>query len=643
MVAAPGTGKTRTLTCRIAHLIQTQTARADQILAVTFTNKAAAEMKERISAFLGKTADPPLAATFHAFCNRFLREARNSNDFSIIDDYERLQLVRKAIAIVKQAGTNIKGRADQVCEQIIRAKQRILSPKDDLSSVARGLDPDQLAKVYLAYQELMETQKIWDYEDLIFQTVAILEADSSIREQFQRRFPYIFVDEYQDLNYGQYRIIQALTRPDGNICVIGDPDQSIYGFRGSDVKFFNQFMTDFPAATCIRLTRNYRSTETILEASHQAIRGHSLNDARERIRSGIEGPKTIRFLNAHSENAEAVVIGKTIEQMVGGTGFYFDDFGGNESARQGSYHAFSDFAVLFRTRAQGDIIAEVFDKAGIPFQIATKENLFRHKGVQELISCLKLLEGAGTYADFDIAAQTIVPDIETSDIKMLKNWGYANGLTLNGLLAEAERTRIEEISQSGRLQLDRFYAALATYSIEISGLTVAQKLHYLEEKPEFRAICRAEAHTREAFGRVIGMADYFDDNTAAFIESVALQTDPDSFDTASQKVALLTLHAAKGLEFPVVFIAGFEDGYIPLRHGSGTVSDPAEERRLFYVAMTRAETMLFLTRAATRRIYGKKEHRRPSPFLSDIEPRLLAEETREIKAKPTGQQQLNLF
>ncbi|MFP4531723.1 MAG: UvrD-helicase domain-containing protein [Desulfobacterales bacterium] len=643
IVAGPGTGKTRTITCRIARLIQTETARPDQILAVTFTNKAAAEMSQRLAGFLGKDAKQPLAATFHAFCHRFLKETGISGEFSIIDDYDRLQLVREAMAQVKQTDADIKGRAIAVSDQIVCAKQQILSPWDDLSAAAGILDADQLARIYQAYQDLLATQQVCDYEDLIFKTVGILESDRTVRETYQQRFPYVFVDEYQDLNQGQYRIISALTRADGNICVIGDPDQSIYGFRGSDVKFFTRFTTDFPRAAQIRLTRNYRSAETILEASHQVIQNHSLNDQTGRLTSGICGPETIRLFNAASEKAEAVFIGKTIEQMVGGTGFDFDDFGGHEARRHDDYNAFSDFAVLFRTRAQGDIIAETLTQAGIPVQIATKENLFRRKGIQELMACLKLLEGLATYTDFDQTAGVLAPDLTAEAIKAVKNWGYANHLTLNGLLTEAERIPVPELTAASQDRLNAFFTRLAACARESAGLTVSQKLQYLEDKPGFQSLCRVDAHAKEAFSRLLAAASQFGDDTAAFIESAALQTDPDSHDSRSQKVSLLTLHAAKGLEFPVVFIAGCEDGYIPLRHAGGHVSEPAEERRLFYVAMTRAKTMLVLSRAKNRRIYGKKEERRPSPFLTDIDARLLQVEESTAKPKPAIQKQLNLF
>ncbi len=643
IVAGPGTGKTRTLTCRIAFLLQTRRARPDQILALTFTNKAALEMSRRIGEWLGKGARPPLAATFHAFCSRFLKETGLSGDFVIIDDYDRRELVREAIAAVKKWGRDINCRTEQVFERIIAAKQQILSPGDDLSQLGGEPGGALLAAVYKSYQQLLEMQQLCDYEDLIFKTVGLLESDARLRSQYQERFPYIFVDEYQDLNYGQYRIIRALTRPESDICVIGDPDQSIYGFRGSDVHFFKRFSDDFPVAASIRLKQNYRSTETILEAAHQIISGHSLNKGDERVHSGIEGPRHIRLLHAPTEKAEAVTIGKTIEAMVGGTGFYFDDFGGNEGTPNAPDHSFSDFAVLFRTRGQGELLAETLGSAGIPFQLASKKSLYRRAGVQEILSCLKLLEGCGTYADLEVCLPVLSPELASGDIQTLREWGQGRDLALNGLMAEAERTSVEGLSGPGRTRLELFFKQLSAFTHATAGLTASGKLSYLEETPEFQPLCRSDADSREAFGKVLALAETFDDNTGAFIEAAALQSDPDSFDSRSQKVALLTLHAAKGLEFPVVFVAGCEDGLIPLRFGGNPASDPDEERRLFYVAMTRAQTRLFLTHAGTRRVYGRNEKRAPSPFLPDIENRLLSETKCGTRPKPRAQQQMNLF
>ncbi len=646
IVAGPGTGKTRTLTCRIAHLIKTQTVRPDQILALTFTNKAAAEMGERISGFFGQADGLPMTATFHSFCHSFLKETGQCDEFVIIDDDDRARLVRESVARVKSRASFPRLSANSVFDRIIAAKQQILSPgeedSDKLSAIAGEMGGELLRACYLAYQEMMGAQKLWDYEDLIFKAVTLLESDPEICTRYRRRYPYIFVDEYQDLNYGQYRIIRALTHPDSNICVIGDPDQSIYGFRGSDVTFFRRFFHDFPRAKRIRLLQNYRSTETILEAAHQVICGHSLDETHEQLHSGIEGPPALPLLEAPTEAAEAVMIGKTIEAMIGGTGFSFDDFGGNETNRHDPYYAFSDFAVLFRTRAQADVLADTFNRAGIPFQTASKESLWRQKGIYEAMACLRLLEGCSTYFDLKQSLETLAPDMTQSDIQAMMEWGESRHLPLNGLMAEAERLSFAELAPSPRARLESFLGRLSGLCRDTTGLTVSQKLACISRLPELEAVWQSNSGRREDLNRVLTMAAPFDDNAQAFIESAALQSDPDIYDKKSQKVALLTFHAAKGLEFPVVFVAGCEAGLIPLAI-AGKTDDPAEERRLFYVAMTRAKMLLFLTRAQNRNIYGRNESRAPSPFLAEIGQRLLDEAHATAKPKRKTQQQLNLF
>jgi uncharacterized protein (TIGR00375 family) len=643
IAAGPGTGKTRTLTCRIAHLLRTQTARPEQILALTFTNKAAAEMSERIAACLGDACEQPWTGTFHSFCHRFLKEAGPGGDFTIIDDEERKRLVRESLLRTKARKTFSRLRADAAADRIIAAKQQILGPSDDLSAVSGELGGELLGAIYEAYQQLLAGQRLCDYEDLIFQTVNILEADAAVRQRVQERYTHIFVDEYQDLNYGQYRIIRALTRPGGSICVIGDPDQSIYGFRGSDAAFFGRFTEDFPAAARIRLVQNYRSTETILEAAHHVIRNHGGSREKERVRSGISGPETLRLLSAPTEAAEAVMIGKSIETLIGGTGFSFDDFGGNLPGRSEPYHAFSDFAVLFRTRSQGDILAETLGRAGIPFQRASKQSLWRRKGIEETLSCLKLLEGCGTYADLELCLKTLAPDLEPQDIRALLEWGESRRLPAGGLMAEAERMPVTGISPAMQAALPSFLNRIARFSRDLAGRGVSDKLYRLGRQQEFAALCGSDENSREAWGRVLAHAAAFGEDSTGFIQSAALQDDPDAFDQKSEKVALLTLHAAKGLEFPVVFIAGCEAGLLPLALGGGEPADPDEERRLFYVGMTRAMQLLFFTRARNRRLYGKNEKRAPSPFLSDIEPKLLTEEKAAAKTRRAGQQQLNLF
>jgi len=394
----------------------------ENILAVTFTHKAAEEMTQRLSSLLGKESPLPTTATFHAFCFKLLKEIQPERGHTVIDDLDRMTLAAEAIDRVKKYTPDLVLRADAAVDAIVRAKQLLLIPNDDLTPVAPGETPANFAAVYEMYQHLLDVQHLYDYEDLIFQAVSFLESDTPSRDYYRNRYAHIFVDEYQDLNFGQYRIIRALAPVDGDICVIGDPDQSIYGFRGSDVAFFRKFTEDFPGAATIRLTQNYRSTETLLEASFQAIRKYTLNDFLRQLFSGISGDKAIHIIEAESEKSEAVAVGKTIERMVGGLGFQFDDFNSGPDALHKEYRAFSDFAVLYRTRAQGDVFAEVLGGAGIPCLVTAKSNVFGLKGILELLSLLKIIEGRGAFLDFERVNAVIEHGIDAIDMESLKKW-----------------------------------------------------------------------------------------------------------------------------------------------------------------------------------------------------------------------------
>ncbi|RJP93620.1 MAG: DNA helicase [Desulfobacteraceae bacterium] len=590
IIAGPGTGKTRTLTCRIAWLIQNRQVPPEQILAITFTNKAAGEMAHRVSGMLGSKSSLPLALTFHAFCLRLLHEIAGDTKYSVIDDLDRKELMKDAVRTVKAYKPDLSLTADQAADRIACAKQLLLLPSDDLTPVTNDVPASDVQAVYAAYQQILEAQNLYDYEDLIFKTVRTLESDPELKDFYRNRLPYVFVDEYQDLNYGQYRLIRVLSPAGGNICVIGDPDQSIYGFRGSSAAYFERFGDDYPDPARIHLAKNYRSTETILEAAHGVIRQHAFNPALCRVRSGIIGEKVIRLFETESEKSEAVAVGKAIARLVGGTGFHFDDFGGNADALHGEYRAFSDIAVLYRTRRQGEAVAKVFETAGIPFQMVQKDLLFRQQGVQELIALLKITENRGSYADI-AAVSDILPQ-----------------------------------------------------NLDLNNMSVRNKLLHLADLPDIRKRLEAgTAQTREAFDRILYMAEAFGENTTDFLEAAALETDPDVFDDKSQKVALMTFHAAKGLEFPVVFIIGCENGYIPFIREKQDGPDMDEERRLFYVAMTRARDQLYLTWAKNRVIFGRKQPRRISPFVADIPGPLLERIIREYLEKPKPQIQLELF
>jgi DNA helicase II / ATP-dependent DNA helicase PcrA len=493
-----------------------------------------------------------------------------------------------------------------------------------------------------------------DYEDLIYRTVHLLEDDAAMRRYYRRRFAYVFVDEYQDLNHGQYRIIRALAPDDGNIFVIGDPDQSIYGFRGSNAGYFQRFVDDYPGAAQIRLTRNYRSDEIILAASHQVIADRSLISGSVPLQSGIRKGVRIQIREAATETSEAVLIGKIIEAEIGGTGFHFTDFNKNRRPGAGEgERAFSDFAVLFRTKAQGDIFARVFSRAGIPFQFASRENAFARPAVRNWTALFKIIEGFGAYHDFKHLNAAWKQGLSGKDLDALMAWGMENGLALNGLLAEARRIPVQTLSSRGASRLQDILNRIDFLAEKTADFTVRDKLAALLDQPgcphdngcgdAIDPVSTPDSAVQDAVDHILEMAGSFGDRTERFIESVCLKHDTDLFDNRSQKVALMTLHAAKGLEFPVVFIAGCENGLIPLTHRGSAFTDMDEERRLFYVAMTRARETLYLTFSGKRRICGTMEARSISPYVADIERRLIESKSPAQRKSRKGPVQLDLF
>ncbi len=642
IIAGPGTGKTRTLTHRIAYLIKNKNVDPASILAVTFTHKAAREMSERLILLLGKNTALPLTATFHALCFKLLKEQKPYAGHSIVDDAGRIAFIKDAIESSGIQLNDIYSKPENLCSLVIAAKQQMLSPSDNLHQICGDSDPSAVSAVYAAYQQLLEAQQLFDYEDLIFHVVKYLEDDTSFTNSCRSRYPFLFVDEYQDLNLGQYRIIKALAPPDGNIFVIGDPDQAIYGFRGSDVAYFQRFLDDFPAAAQYRLTQNYRSAETILEASHQVIRGHSLNSGDSRVYSGISGLAAIHILEAETEKSEAVAVGKAIEQMVGGTGFYFEDFGKNKGDCRAEHRAFSDFAVLYRTHAQGDFFAEAFLKAGLPFQKASREMVSNSKKIITLLALLKLMEGFGMCSDLEAAAMAFGETIPWQDLDAIKDLAMTNKNLISSILDKTTPLSLEGISDDGCRSLQNISGRIDVYARQTAGWGIDKKISFLGARIK-AGKSSPDPSADAAFEYVVSIARPFGKNIDGFLETIALQNDPDIYDEKSQKIALMTFHAAKGLEFPVVFVAGCEDGFIPFILKDKGSWDMNEERRLFYVAMTRAKEELFFTRAKTRRIFGKAEPRRMSPFVSYIEARLIRQERAEVKPRKHEQVQLTLF
>jgi len=644
IVAGPGTGKTRTLTHRIAYLVKEKGVLPQHVLAVTFTNKAAQEMRERLNYLIKESSSLPLVATFHSLCFKILSDQK-VKPTGIIDEVHRKALITEAISRVHAAGHQLSLKPQEILSRIVTAKQQILTPAEFEAANSHDVDSRTISNIYRTYQRLVSIQGLCDFEDLIFNVVRLFETHANYRRKYQEKFQHIFVDEYQDLNQAQYRILRALA-PNSNsvkdLCVIGDPDQSIYGFRGSDVAYFKRFIRDYPGAGMITLSRNYRSTRSILNASFQVIKNHRIQKSSVRAYSQIDGVKTVSILELVNERVEAETIARLIEQQIGGTGFHSIDMGTVKDANLIKSNSYEDFAILYRTNEQHRIIAEVFEASGIPFQIVSRDHALNQKGLPETISFLKMIEGNGGFFDYEKAIQFTVPGIGKKAREKFKQWCYQNRFSLQEGLSKAVRFPISGLTSSKQQQLNAFFKQLIQYKSDMNAMTVAEKLLFLEKNTQLSGILNTDAQVQEAFTRLVEFSRQFETNTTDFFTAIDLHADTDTYVPRVEKVSLMTMHAAKGLEFPIVFITGCEENLIPYRRSDHEQADIKEERRLFYVAMTRAMERLYLTRAKKRRVYGKTHDRDLSSFVADIEQKLKKDETPLVKKKKTESHQVQL-
>ena len=639
IVAGPGTGKTRTLTHRIAYLISHCDVEPSRILAVTFTQKAALEMHERLRALMEDTGPLPMVATFHSFCLHLLKIQRPEPPFRVIDEQERLEWIRRAM---KNNGSNdSEFNLVQFADRIAAAKQQLQTADDLLTGGKQEMA--SVFKVYRRYQHLLAIQHLLDYEDLIVCGVQILESGNQDARKVYPRFAHVLVDEYQDLNFGQYRLVKALASGGAQPFVIGDPDQAIYGFRGADVRYFNSFLQDFPNAAEIRLETNYRSSQVILDASRQMMTARSGDRANRRIYSGIGGIPTVGIVEAVSEKAEAVAVGRAIERLVGGIGFFSMDFGQVDARGEKKTFGFSDVAVLFRTGRQEEQLAEKLMAAGIPCQSTTARQRTPGAAWQVLLSVFRLLEDVGSYLDLETAAPYLSDGLKPREIKLLTRWGISHDCSIHQVLDIARRLPLPGLERHSQRKIFDLTRKLENIRRDLATDSLHERLESL-----IRQLRLPENHHKESlFPEDIDISA-IDGGTrmgvAEWISRISLQTDTDRYNDRAEKVTLLTMHAAKGLEFPVVFVTGCEDGLIPFRRPKQEENDIDEERRLFYVAMTRAEELLYLTYCRKRTIFGHTEDRQPSPFLIDIENRLKSfDKSSTSRPRKKHSEQLRLF
>jgi DNA helicase-2/ATP-dependent DNA helicase PcrA len=548
IVAGPGSGKTRTLTYRLAHLVAERGAAAENSLAITFTRRAAAEMRERLARLLPERAPQVEVHTFHSLGLALLREqpgaAGLARGFRVAGEAERVALLAETLAL-----------SEQKAERLIRAIS-----KEKRTQCWAGTEAGE---AMVAYGRALASRNWIDFDDLVALAVRALLADESLAARCRNRFRWISVDEFQDVDEQQYRLLTLLAPPDGNLCVIGDPNQAIYGFRGADASCFDRFRQDYLAARVVHLARNYRSTGTIVTAAAQVITPRGSEPIAEIVRDMHE---RIAVHTAPTERAEAEFVVKTIEQVIGGHNFFSLDSGRAMSASTGNY-SFADFAVLYRTDAQSAALCEALDRSGIPYQKHSHAPLMAAAAVRALLQ--EFGDGAA----------------ETTTLQ-------------DGLRAAAERVA----ARGG------------------DGATIAMALAQLT------AVAERCGHDR-----------------ARFSDAAALATEAELRDGRADRVSLLTLHAAKGLEFAVVFIVGLEDGLLPLYWNERDETAMAEERRLFYVGMTRARDRLLLCRARQRLWRGRPQTLEPSPFLRDIENELIKHQPMEGGRRRPPDRQLKLL
>jgi DNA helicase II / ATP-dependent DNA helicase PcrA len=641
VLAGAGSGKTRVLTARVCHLVRHHGVSPRRILAVTFTNKAAGEMRERIRLYLGEEPAGMWVGTFHALGARILRRYAprmgRSSAFTIYDQDQSLREMKRA---QEEAGVDPKRWNPKIFRAVVSgAKNQLVSPRQFAEENGDGFDLllRGVARVYPVYQEALRNHEAFDFDDLLMKPVELLEGHPEVLEEYRLRFTFILVDEYQDTNRAQFRFLELLAADSSNLMVVGDDDQSIYGWRGADIRNILGFEASFPGARVVRLEQNYRSTETILQAANQVIL-HNRDRKGKTLRTNRMGGEKIHVTETLDETDEARWIADEIQSRQAGD----------------SPGACRDFAVLYRTNAQARALEDAFRGAGLPYQVVGGIRFYERREIQDVLAYLRLVSNPRDGGAFDRVVNYPRRGVGSTSVARLREWARGEGLPL---LEAAERARdIPHLPKGGSRGLEEFGALIRRFAALASQVSVGTVLEELVEALDLLTLLREEGPEGEDRARnveelVAGALDFgaelLDEEDQPgdgfteldlFLQRVALVADVDNHDPAADSVTLMTLHNAKGLEFPVVFISGLEDGLFPLGRAYENPSDLEEERRLFYVGVTRARDKLFLTHARRRRRGGDVQDGRRSPFVEAIPLSLLhlGRSPRLHRGSPTG-------
>jgi len=604
VIAGAGSGKTRVITRRVGYLVEQGTDPAN-ILSITFTNKAANEMKERLGEFLDLRG--MWISTFHAMCSRILRSEIEhlefTRNFSIYDSGDQAKCIKDIMKELKLDTDH--WRPGAVAASISNAKNELLSA-EEFAEYKSGYYNDVVSKVYTKYQKYLEANNALDFDDLLFMVVRLFKKFPEVLEKYQDKFRYILIDEYQDTNHAQYAITQLLAQRYENICATGDPDQSIYGWRGANIRNILNFEKDYPDTKTVRLEQNYRSTKNILHVASEIINNNISRKSKSLWTENSEGSK-VRIVHCEDENVESKEIAANISEFI----------------ENGNLH--SDIAVFYRTNAQSRVLETCMLREGIPYSIVGSVAFFKRKEIKDVLSYLKLCANPDDDLSFERVVNVPARGIGATTIRRLRDWAVMNNT--NMLEAVSRVQEIKEIKGKSSKAVKGFRDIISelhtihTYPVMGFVKEVIEKIGYVDYLVQSY---EGDSEERlENIEELVNAASEYDTSNPdgslqGFLEEVSLIADIDKWDDAADTVTLMTLHAAKGLEFPVVFMAGLEEGLLPHSQSKDSDDDVEEERRLCYVGITRAQKDLFLVHTRYRSKFGQRSACVPSRFLSEI-------------------------
>lgn len=623
LMAGAGSGKTRVLTHRIAYLIEEKEVNPWNILAITFTNKAAKEMKERVNAILASGGEDVWVSTFHSMCVRILRRDVDfigyNRNFTIIDSSEQLTLMKR---ILKELNIDPKKYDPRsILGTISQAKNSLQTPQD-FAKMQGGYYEEIAAKCYAAYQKELQYNQCMDFDDLIMNTIRLFEEHPDSLTYYQNKFHYIHVDEYQDTNHAQYTLVNLLAGRFRNLCVVGDADQSIYGWRGADMQNILDFEKDYPDAAVILLEQNYRSTKNILSAANQVIENNSNRKPKNLWTENKEGNK-ITYYRADNERDETRFIVDRMQEEI-----------------RSNHRNYGDFAILYRTNAQSRVMEETLLKANIPYKMVGGHKFYDRKEIKDILAYLNVLANPQDSISFERIVNSPKRGIGPGSIEKLRSFASLHEWPL---LEAAQNVELANIGGKAGQQLGSFGEMIQEVTQMIPYLTVTELTKEVLDRSGYLEDLKIQ-NTLEAQARIENLEEFLtvtqefdkqfeqqneedadapEEKLTVFLNDLALVSDIDNLEEDASQVTLMTLHAAKGLEFPVVFLIGLEEGVFPLSRALMEESELEEERRLAYVGITRAEEALYLTNAFSRTLYGRTQYNRPSRFVEEIDQELL--------------------